>query len=84
MVRTLTSGPRDKLAPSLLPQGYVNKGLPHGTLFTTISNSAPKGKLVYTDICGALLSEEICRKSMITSQVGETYNVQDFGYGKNQ
>ena len=39
------------------------------TFYTTISNSAPKGKLVYTDICGALLSEEIRRKSMVTSQV---------------
>jgi hypothetical protein len=38
---------------------------------------------VYTDIVGALLSEEICRKSMVSSQVGDTYNVRDSGYGKN-
>jgi hypothetical protein len=54
------------------------------TFCTTISNSAPKGKYVYTDIFGALLSEEIRRKSMVSSQVGDAYNVRDSGYGKNQ
>ena len=39
---------------------------------------------MYTDICGALISGEICRKSMVTSQVGEAYNVRDSGDGKNQ
>ena len=54
------------------------------TFCIAISNSAPKGKLVYTDISGALLSEEIRRKSMVSSQVGDAYNVRDSGYGKNQ
>ena len=54
------------------------------TLCIAISNSAPKGKLEYIDIFGALLSEEIRRKYMVTSQFGETYNVRDSNYGKNQ
>ena len=55
------------------------------TFSTAISNSAPNGKLVYTDICGALLSEEFRRYSMVTPQVGEAYNVRDSSYdGKNQ
>ena len=45
------------------------------TFYTAISNSAPKDKLVCTDICEALLNEEIRRQSMVTSQVGEAYNV---------
>ena len=54
------------------------------TFCTAISASVPNGKLVYNDISGALLGEEIRRKSMVSSQVGEAYNVRDSGYGKNQ
>ena len=40
---------------------------------------------MYTNICGALLSEEFRRYSMVTPQVGEAYNVRDSSYdGKNQ
>jgi hypothetical protein len=53
------------------------------TFCTVVSNSATKGKLFYIDICGALLGEEICKKSMVSAQVGEAYNVRDFGYGRN-
>ncbi|KAH7283219.1 hypothetical protein KP509_35G066300 [Ceratopteris richardii] len=54
------------------------------TFCIAISNSAPGGKLVYDDICGALLSEEICRKSMVGTQSGDAYNVRDSYQGKNQ
>ena len=54
------------------------------TFCTAISASVPNGKLVYNDISGALLGEEIRRKSMVSSQVGDAYNVRDSGYGKNQ
>ena len=54
------------------------------TFCTAISASAPNRNLVYNDISGALLWEEIRRKSMVSSQVGEAYNVRDSSYGKNQ
>ncbi|KAH7437435.1 hypothetical protein KP509_05G071900 [Ceratopteris richardii] len=54
------------------------------TFCTTISNSAPSGKIVYDDICGALLSEEFHRKSMVGTQSGDAYNVRDSYQGKNQ
>ena len=41
------------------------------TFCTVVSASAPNGKLVYNDICGALLSEEIRRKSMTASHNGD-------------
>ena len=47
------------------------------TFCTAISASAPNGKLVYNDICGALLGEEIRRKSVIASHNGDAYNVSD-------
>ena len=54
------------------------------TFCTVVSASAPNGKLVYNDICGALLGEEIRRKSMVASQNGDAYNVYDVGSRKNQ
>ena len=48
------------------------------------SNHALNGKLVYNDICGALLSEEICRKSMIALRNGNAYNVYEVGSHKHQ
>ena len=44
-----------------------------------IDVSALNGKLEY-DICGALLSEEICRNSMIASHNGDAYNVYEDSY----
>ena len=44
------------------------------------SAPAPNEKLVYNDICGALLGEEICRKSMIVSHNGDAYNIYDVGF----
>ena len=46
------------------------------TFCTAISNSAPDGKLVYNDVSGALLGEEIRRKSMGGSHHGEAHYVQ--------
>ena len=51
---------------------------------TAISASAPNGKLVYNDIRGALLSEEIHRKSMTASHNGDAYNVYEVSSHKNQ
>ena len=50
------------------------------TICTVVSNSVSNGKLVYTDICGALFGEEICRKSMIASHNGDAYNIYDVGF----
>ena len=49
------------------------------TFCTAISNSAPDGKLVYNDVSGALLGEEIRRKSMGSSHHGEAHYVQRDG-----
>ena len=54
------------------------------TFCINVSNSAPNGKLVYNDICGALCSEEIQRKSMTASHNGDAYNVYEVGSRKNQ
>ena len=50
---------------------YVAHCLLRGVyLYIDVNNIVSNGKLEY-DICGALLSQEICRKSMIASHNGD-------------
>ena len=54
------------------------------TFCIVISNDAPNRKLVYNDICGAQLNEQIHWKSMTASHSGDAYNVYELGSSKNQ